>query len=59
MFGVKKQDFIDIWKRLVDVGMEFGYVYVKFFRIVKSCVGIIWCCYGIGDSVGMVVCLEE
>ncbi|KAL2016862.1 hypothetical protein VTK56DRAFT_2896 [Thermocarpiscus australiensis] len=59
MFGAKKQDLLDIWKRLVDAGMESGHAYAKALRTVKSCVGTTWCRYGIGDSVGMAVRLEE
>lgn len=59
MFGVKKQDLLDIWKTLVDAGMESGHAYAKSLRTVKSCVGTTWCRYGIGDSVGMAVRLEE
>ncbi|KAK4166366.1 putative nitrite reductase [NAD(P)H] [Cladorrhinum sp. PSN259] len=59
MFGAKKQDLLDIWKRLVDAGMESGHAYAKSLRTVKSCVGTTWCRYGIGDSVGMAVRLEE
>jgi nitrite reductase (NAD(P)H) len=59
MFGAKKQDLIDIWKMLVEGGMESGHAYAKSLRTVKSCVGTTWCRYGIGDSVGMAVRLEE
>lgn len=59
MFGAKKQDLLKIWKRLVDAGMESGHAYAKSLRTVKSCVGTTWCRYGIGDSVGMAVRLEE
>ncbi|KAK3945548.1 nitrite reductase [Diplogelasinospora grovesii] len=59
MFGAKKQDLLEIWKRLVDAGMESGHAYAKSLRTVKSCVGTTWCRYGIGDSVGMAVRLEE
>ncbi|KAK5662065.1 hypothetical protein OQA88_10179 [Cercophora sp. LCS_1] len=59
MFGAKKQDLLDIWKKLVDAGMESGHAYAKSLRTVKSCVGTTWCRYGIGDSVGMAVRLEE
>lgn len=59
MFGAKKQDLLDIWKELVDAGMESGHAYAKSLRTVKSCVGTTWCRYGIGDSVGMAVRLEE
>lgn len=59
MFGAKKQDLIPIWTRLLDAGMESGHAYAKSLRTVKSCVGTTWCRYGIGDSVGMAVRLEE
>ncbi|KAK4219822.1 nitrite reductase [Rhypophila decipiens] len=59
MFGAKKGDLLPIWKRLVDAGMESGHAYAKSLRTVKSCVGTTWCRYGIGDSVGMAVRLEE
>ncbi|KAI1880655.1 hypothetical protein JX265_000895 [Neoarthrinium moseri] len=59
MFGARKQDLLAIWTRLVDAGMESGHAYAKSLRTVKSCVGTTWCRYGIGDSVGMAVRLEE
>ncbi|KAK5728824.1 hypothetical protein LTR15_001964 [Elasticomyces elasticus] len=58
-FGAKKQDLPKIWQELVDGGMESGHAYGKSLRTVKSCVGSTWCRYGIGDSVGMAVRLEE
>lgn len=59
MFGAKKHDLLDIWKTLVEAGMESGHAYAKSLRTVKSCVGTTWCRFGIGDSVGMAVRLEE
>ena len=59
MFGAKKEDLIDIWTELVNAGMESGHAYAKSLRTVKSCVGTTWCRFGIGDSVGMAVRLEE
>ncbi|KAI8631092.1 nitrite reductase [Xylariaceae sp. FL1651] len=59
MFGAKKQDLVDIWRRLVEGGMESGHAYAKSLRTVKSCVGTTWCRYGVGDSVGMAVRIEE
>ncbi|KAK4631225.1 Nitrite reductase [NAD(P)H] [Fulvia fulva] len=59
MFGAKKQDLPDIWQELIDGGMESGHAYAKSLRTVKSCVGTTWCRFGIGDSVGMAVRLEE
>ena len=59
MFGAKKQDLLDIWTELVDAGMESGHAYAKSLRTIKSCVGSAWCRFGIGDSVGMAIRLEE
>ncbi|KAF1992544.1 nitrite reductase [Aulographum hederae CBS 113979] len=59
MFGAKKQDLIAIWTELVEGGMESGHAYAKSLRTVKSCVGTTWCRFGIGDSVGMAIRLEE
>ncbi|KAK2006742.1 nitrite reductase [Colletotrichum eremochloae] len=59
MFGARKQDLLDIWRMLIEAGMESGHAYAKSLRTVKSCVGTTWCRYGVGDSVGMAVRLEE
>ena len=59
MFGAKKQDLPSIWRELIDAGHESGHAYAKSLRTVKSCVGTSWCRFGIGDSVGMAVRLEE
>lgn len=59
MFGAKKQDLVAIWRRLGGSGMESGHAYAKSLRTVKSCVGSTWCRYGVGDSVGMAVRVEE
>ena len=59
MFGAKKHDLVSIWTELVNAGMESGHAYAKSLRTVKSCVGTTWCRFGIGDSVGMAVRLEE
>lgn len=59
LFGAKKNELIPIWKELVEGGFESGHGYAKSLRTVKSCVGSTWCRYGIGDSVGMAVRLEE
>ncbi|KAI0201577.1 nitrite reductase [Astrocystis sublimbata] len=59
LFGAKKQDLPEIWRRLVEGGMESGHAYAKSLRTVKSCVGSTWCRYGVGDSVGMAVRVEE
>ncbi|KAI0968154.1 nitrite reductase [Xylaria arbuscula] len=59
MFGAKKQDLPAIWRRLIEGGLESGHAYAKSLRTVKSCVGSTWCRYGVGDSVGMALRVEE
>lgn len=59
LFGAQQQDLPDIWKILVDAGFETGHAYGKSLRTVKSCVGSTWCRYGVLDSVGMALRLED
>ncbi|KAF4998563.1 hypothetical protein FGRMN_3090 [Fusarium graminum] len=59
LFGAQKQDLLDIWGQLIAGGLESGHAYAKSLRTVKSCVGSTWCRYGLSDSVGMAVRLEE
>jgi nitrite reductase (NAD(P)H) len=59
MFGARKQDLLAIWTDLIEAGMESGHAYAKSLRTVKSCVGTTWCRFGIGDSVGMAIRIEE
>jgi nitrite reductase (NADH) large subunit len=58
MFGATVDQLPDIWRRLVDGGMESGHAYGKALRTVKSCVGSDWCRYGQRDSVQMAIDLE-
>ena len=48
-----------IWEELIDAGFESGHAYGKSLRTVKSCVGSTWCRYGVGDSVGFAIELEN
>lgn len=58
MFGARVDQLPQIWRRLVDAGMESGQAYGKSLRTVKSCVGSDWCRYGQQDSVQLAVDLE-
>ncbi|WP_122524902.1 nitrite reductase large subunit NirB [Mycobacterium attenuatum] len=58
MFGARVDQLPEIWKRLVDAGMESGHAYGKALRTVKSCVGSDWCRYGQQDSVQLAIDLE-
>jgi len=59
LFGAEKGDLPDIWTELVNAGFESGHAYAKALRTVKSCVGSTWCRYGLQDSVGFAVRVEE
>lgn len=59
LFGAQVQDLPDIWEKLVGVGFESGHAYGKALRTVKSCVGTTWCRYGVQDSVGFAIRLEN
>lgn len=59
LFGAQLHQLPAIWKKLVDAGFETGHAYGKSLRTVKSCVGSTWCRYGVLDSVGMAVMLEN
>ena len=59
LLGAQMHDLPEIWRRVIDAGMESGQAYGKSLRTVKSCVGSTWCRYGVQDSVGMAILLEE
>ncbi|WP_375748251.1 nitrite reductase large subunit NirB [Vibrio sp. HN007] len=59
LFGAQLNDLPVIWKKLVDAGFETGHAYGKSVRTVKSCVGSTWCRYGVKDSVGFAIDIEN
>lgn len=59
LFGASLNQLPVIWQELVDAGFETGHAYGKALRTVKSCVGSTWCRYGVQDSVGMAITLEN
>ncbi|MDD5274414.1 MAG: nitrite reductase large subunit NirB, partial [Methylovulum sp.] len=59
LFGARVEQLPAIWKELVDAGFESGHAYGKSLRTVKSCVGSTWCRYGVDDSVGLAIELEN
>lgn len=59
MFGARVEQLPHIWKELIDAGFESGHAYGKSLRTVKSCVGSTWCRYGVDDSVGLAIELEN
>ncbi len=59
LFGAPVHQLPDIWEELVQAGFESGHAYAKALRTVKSCVGTTWCRYGVQDSVGMAIRVEN
>ncbi|WP_233830075.1 nitrite reductase large subunit NirB [Paraburkholderia sp. ZP32-5] len=59
LFGARVEQLPSIWEELIAAGFESGHAYGKSLRTVKSCVGSTWCRYGVGDSVGLAVELEN
>lgn len=59
LFGAHLNDLPAIWKKLIDHGFESGHAYGKSLRTVKSCVGNAWCRYGMDESAGFAIELEN
>ncbi len=59
LFGARQEQLPEIWKLLIDAGFETGHAYGKSVRTVKSCVGSTWCRYGVDDSVGFAIEIEN
>ncbi|GIZ50481.1 nitrite reductase large subunit NirB [Noviherbaspirillum aridicola] len=59
LFGARLEQLPLIWEELIAAGFESGHAYGKSLRTVKSCVGSTWCRYGVDDSVGLAIELEN
>ncbi|WP_322068828.1 nitrite reductase large subunit NirB [Paraburkholderia bannensis] len=59
LFGARVEQLPFIWEELIEAGFESGHAYGKALRTVKSCVGSTWCRFGVGDSVGLAIELEN
>ena len=59
LFGARLEELPEIWRELIDAGFETGHAYGKSLRTVKSCVGSTWCRFGVQDSVGMALAVEN
>ncbi|MET0657772.1 MAG: nitrite reductase large subunit NirB [Steroidobacteraceae bacterium] len=59
LFGAQVHQLPLIWKELIEAGFESGHAYGKAVRTVKSCVGSTWCRYGVQDSVGFAIDIEN
>jgi NAD(P)H-dependent nitrite reductase large subunit/NAD(P)H-dependent nitrite reductase small subunit len=59
LFGAQLHQLPDIWEELIAADFESGHAYGKAVRTVKSCVGSTWCRYGVQDSVGFAIRVEQ
>jgi nitrite reductase (NADH) large subunit len=59
MFGARVEQLPLIWEELIAAGFESGHAYGKSLRTVKSCVGSTWCRFGVDDSIGLGIELEN
>ena len=59
LFGARVHQLPLIWADLIAAGFESGHAYGKAMRTVKSCVGSTWCRYGVQDSVGFAIEIEN
>jgi nitrite reductase (NADH) large subunit len=56
LVGVRKEDLPGIWQ---DIGMPAGHAWGKSYRTCKSCIGIDYCRFGLGDSMGLAQRIER
>ncbi len=59
LLGARVHQLPLIWADLIAAGFESGHAYGKAMRTVKSCVGSTWCRYGVQDSVGLAIEIEN
>ncbi|MEE2767421.1 MAG: nitrite reductase large subunit NirB [Pseudomonadota bacterium] len=59
LLGARLEQLPLIWGELIDAGFETGQAYGKSVRTVKSCVGSTWCRFGVDDSVGLAIDIEN
>jgi nitrite reductase (NADH) large subunit len=59
LLGARVDQLPLIWQRLVEAGFESGHAYGKALRTVKSCVGSTWCRFGVQDSTGLAIRVEQ
>jgi nitrite reductase (NADH) large subunit len=56
LLGLRKEQLPEVWR---DLGMPSGHAYSKAFRTCKTCVGTEFCRYGVGDSTGLGIKIEQ
>jgi nitrite reductase [NAD(P)H] large subunit len=50
LVGIAKEDLPGVWR---DLGMPAGFAWAKSYRTCKSCIGVDFCRFGLGDSIAL------
>jgi nitrite reductase (NADH) large subunit len=56
LVGIKKEDLPAVWR---DLDMPAGHAWAKSYRTCKSCIGVDYCRFGLGDSMDLAVKIER
>jgi nitrite reductase (NADH) large subunit len=56
LLGIQREDLPAVWR---DLEMPSGFAYAKRYRTCKSCVGTEFCRFGLGDSMGLALAIEQ
>ena len=56
LLGLKREDLASVW---ADLNMPSGHAYTKAVRTCKTCVGDMFCRYGVQDSVALGIEMEK
>ena len=56
LVGIDKEHLPAVWR---DLDMPAGYAWGKSYRTCKSCIGTDYCRFGLGDSMGLAVAIEQ
>jgi nitrite reductase (NADH) large subunit len=56
LVGISKEDMPLVW---ADLAMPAGWAWSKSYRTCKSCIGVDYCRFGLGDSMGLAVKIEK
>jgi nitrite reductase (NADH) large subunit len=56
LVGIAKHDLPAVWR---DLDMPAGYAWGKSYRTCKSCIGVDYCRFGLGDSMSLAVEIEK
>ncbi len=56
LVGIAKEDLPAVWR---DLGMPAGSAWAKSYRTCKSCIGVDYCRFGLGDSMALAAKIER